>query len=224
MHRTEFSTKCHCSTCLPHRQPLQGHRAECTDLRKRLSLLVWQWNHCRSWLFSTMEIDAFTDLVTLAVVVFTHAAHKNECKKRLSQCQCKKKLLTKALRRCQMSLLVFVAATWCSLNLWWDQPRVWPSSVAWCLVFFAFAINLWPCCCCWLLLNSAILHSWADSVHLHVVLHEWIAFYSVFLNIHQSGVLTALAWLVPHETAAISVRSVYTIQPCTVSLHAKPHT
>ena len=32
----------------------------------------------------------------------------------------------------------------------------------------------------------------------------------------------ALAW--PHETAAISASSVYTIQPCTVSLHAKPHT
>ena len=31
-------------------------------------------------------------------------------------------------------------------------------------------------------------------------------FYSAFLNIHQSGVLTALAWLVPHETAAISVQ------------------
>ena len=28
----------------------------------------------------------------------------------------------------------------------------------------------------------------------------------------------------PHETAAISARSVYTIQPCTMSLHAKPHT
>ena len=38
------------------------------------------------------------------------------------------------------------------------------------------------------------------------------------------SVLTALAWLVPQETAAVSARSVYTIQPCTVSLHAKPHT
>ena len=40
------------------------------------------------------------------------------------------------------------------------------------------------------------------------------------MNIHQSGLLTALAWLVPHETAAVSARSVYTIQPCTMSLHA----
>ena len=48
--------------------------------------------------------------------------------------------------------------------------------------------------------------------------------YSAFLNIHRSGVLTALTWLVPHETAAVSARSVYTIQPCAMSLHAKPHT
>ena len=75
----------------------------------------------------------------------------------------------------------------------------------------------------WSLLYSAILHSRADSLCLHVILHEWLAFYSAFLNIHRSGVLTVLAWLVPHETAAISARSVYTIQPCTVSLHAKPH-
>ena len=52
------------------------------------------------------------------------------------------------------------------------------------------------------------------------------SFYSAFLNIHWGGVLTALAWLVPQESAAresVSARSVYTIQPCTVSLHAKPH-
>ena len=30
-------------------------------------------------------------------------------------------------------------------------------------------------------------------------------FYSAFLNIHRSGVLTALAWLVPHETAGVCV-------------------
>ena len=76
----------------------------------------------------------------------------------------------------------------------------------------------------WSLLHSAILRSRADSLRSHVILHGWIAFYSAFLNIHRSGVLTALAWLVPQESAAISARSVYTIQPCTVSLHAKPHT
>ena len=78
-------------------------------------------------------------------------------------------------------------------------------------------------CCCWSLLYSAILCSQADSLRLHVILHEWVAFYSAFLTVHQSGVLTALAWLVPHEIAAILAHSVYTIQPCTMSLHAKPH-
>ena len=59
----------------------------------------------------------------------------------------------------------------------------------------------------------------ADSLHSHVILHEWLAFYSAFLNIHRSGVLTALAWLGSHETAANSASSVYTIQPCTTSFH-----
>ena len=36
----------------------------------------------------------------------------------------------------------------------------------------------------------------------------------MFLNIHRSGVFIALAWLVPHETAAVLAHSVYTIQPC----------
>ena len=68
--------------------------------------------------------------------------------------------------------------------------------------------------CYWSLLYSAILRSRADSLRSHVILHEWIAFHSAFLNIHRSGGLKALAWLVPYETAAISARSVYTIQPC----------
>ena len=34
------------------------------------------------------------------------------------------------------------------------------------------------------------------------------------LNSHWSGVLTVLTWLGPHETAAISACSMYTIQPC----------
>ena len=54
----------------------------------------------------------------------------------------------------------------------------------------------------WSLLYSAILRSRADSLRLHVILHEWIAFNSAFLgffvcfvfivfcfNIHRSGVL-----------------------------------
>ena len=72
--------------------------------------------------------------------------------------------------------------------------------------------------CCW-----SLLHRRADSKRSHVILHEWLAFYSAFLNIHRSGVLTALAWLVPHETAAVSARSLYTIQPYTMSLYAKSY-
>ena len=50
-----------------------------------------------------------------------------------------------------------------------------------------------------------------------MIRHEWIAFYSVFLNIHRSGVLTALAWLVPHET--LPSRRVL----CTLYNHAPCH-
>ena len=35
----------------------------------------------------------------------------------------------------------------------------------------------------------------------------WVnSFIARFFNIHRSGVLTALAWLVPHETAAVSAQ------------------
>ena len=69
----------------------------------------------------------------------------------------------------------------------------------------------------WLLLYSAILRSRADSLRSHVILHEWLAFYSALLNIHQSGVLTMLAWLVPYETAAVSAQVLcmpYNHAPC----------
>ena len=42
-------------------------------------------------------------------------------------------------------------------------------------------------------LYSTILHSWADSLRSHGILHEWTAFYSLFLNSHWSGVFTVLA-------------------------------
>ena len=56
--------------------------------------------------------------------------------------------------------------------------------------------------------------TWVTSFLLHAFEYpqSWVVY-----------VLTVLTRLVPHETAAFSVRSVYTIQPCTVSLHAKPH-
>ena len=58
-----------------------------------------------------------------------------------------------------------------------------------------------------------------------MVLHEWqlfiagfFFFFFFFLNIHRSGVLTALAWLVLHETAAISAQVL-----CTPYNHAQCH-
>ena len=75
----------------------------------------------------------------------------------------------------------------------------------------------------WSLLYSSILRSRAGSLRSHGILPERIAFYSAFLNIHRSGVLTTLTWLVSRETAAVTARSVYTMQPCSMSLHAKPH-
>ena len=41
--------------------------------------------------------------------------------------------------------------------------------------------------------NRAILRSLFSALSSHLILHE-----CTFLNIHRSGVLTALAWLVPH--------------------------
>jgi len=72
----------------------------------------------------------------------------------------------------------------------------------------------------WSLLYSAVLRSRADSLRSHVILHEWIDFKSAFLNIHRSGVLTALAWLVPQESAAREsqsrrvLRTPYNHAPC----------
>ena len=65
-------------------------------------------------------------------------------------------------------------------------------------------------------LYSAILRPRADSLRSHVIQHEWLTFYSAFLNIHRSGV----TW----NCCRLGASSVHTIQPCTMSLHAKPHT
>ena len=46
----------------------------------------------------------------------------------------------------------------------------------------------------------------------------YLLFIARFLNIHRSGVLTALAWLVPHETAAVSAQVM-----CTPYNHAPCH-
>ena len=68
--------------------------------------------------------------------------------------------------------------------------------------------------CCRYLLYSVILRSRADSLRSHVILHEWLAFYSTFLNIHRSGV--PVTWLVvPRETETAQVlRTPYNDAPC----------
>ena len=105
----------------------------------------------------------------------------------------------------------------------WPPPHLHPLKTATIVFNIYILVETWfRYYYYWSLLYSRL--SRADSLRSHVILPEWIAFYSAFLNIHRSGVLTALTWLVPHETAACSARSVYTTQPCTMSLRAKPHT
>ena len=92
------------------------------------------------------------------------------------------------------------------------------------LICWTYDYNEWIKCCLnhiyWSLLYSAVPRSWAGSLCSHVILHEWIAFYSAFLNIHRSGVLTALAWPVPQESAAREsqsrrvLRTPYKHAPC----------
>ena len=48
--------------------------------------------------------------------------------------------------------------------------------------------------CCWSLLYSSSLRSRADSLRSQVILLEWIAFHSAFLNIHRSGVQCWHGW------------------------------
>ena len=72
-----------------------------------------------------------------------------------------------------------------------------PENMCVCVCVYAWAcVYLWHYY--WSHLYSVILCSRADSLHLHVILHEWTAFYNTFLNIHWSGVLTALADICIH--------------------------
>ena len=108
----------------------------------------------------------------------------------------------------------------CELKHCWSQGYQWST----CTYVFHCQNRLVDYYYYWSLSYSAVLRCWADSLRSHVILHEWIAFYGAFFEYPPKWCTTALAWLVPQETAAISVRSVYTIQPCTMALHAKPYT
>ena len=70
--------------------------------------------------------------------------------------------------------------------------------IAYIALFSAFLSRLSALACCSTLVTSFIAR---------------------FLNIHRSGVLTALAWLMPHETAAVSAQVLctpYNPAPCHV--------
>ena len=78
----------------------------------------------------------------------------------------------------------------------------------------------------WLLLYSAILRYRADSLRSHVILHEWLygflkrAFeYPPKWCTYNAGMAGA-TW----NCCRLCASSVYTIQPCTMSFYAKPHT
>ena len=68
-------------------------------------------------------------------------------------------------------------------------------------------------------LYSAILRSLEQThcTRMLFYMSDWLSIVR-FLNIHWSGVLTALAWLVPHETAAVSAQVL-----CTPYNHAPCH-
>ena len=85
----------------------------------------------------------------------------------------------KAVREMSASLSsvkVFVSAT--VMAMAWDLVGLMqPSSQQ-------VHISLSCCCWGWSLLCSAIYSCQADSLHSYVILHEWIAFRSAFLNSH----------------------------------------
>ena len=76
----------------------------------------------------------------------------------------------------------------------------------------------------WLLLCSAILRYRADSLRSHVILHEWL--YSFLKRAFEYPPMwcTYSAGIAGATWNRLGASSVYTIQPCTMSLHAKPHT
>ena len=117
-----------------------------------------------------------------------------------------------------ISMIAVILLLMCPLlaPLCTEYPRVlfWDLSCSHCTSQPLSHISDHECDChkyagCWSRLYSAIFLSAlaCDSMTRF--------FLNVFLNIYRSGVLTALTRLVPHETAAASARSVYTIHHVT---------
>ena len=89
----------------------------------------------------------------------------------------------------------------------------YPPDLLWSFVFlFYYIYHIFP---------------WIGNRHYHallshMILNDWLAFYSTFWISTQVVYLQrflVVTWLVPRETAAVSALSVYTIQPCTMTRH-----
>ena len=78
------------------------------------------------------------------------------------------------------------------------------------------------CVCVCVCVLIAFIQPYSQLSSRHAALAcDLHAFYSTFLNISKGGVLlAALTRLMPRETAAVSARSLYTLQLCIMSLHA----
>ena len=73
--------------------------------------------------------------------------------------------------------------------------------------------------CCWSLLCNAILHSWANSLRLHVILQEWIALYSAFLTINMKLLPSRLVLCTPYHFMQSLVCEVYACLAVTCHPH-----
>ena len=79
----------------------------------------------------------------------------------------------------------------------------------------------------WSLLYSAILRSRADSLRSHVILHEWIAFYSAFFWISTKAVYLytseMLVWTLMHQSYLYNMQIAPSLISLMVSVDVKQH-
>ena len=68
--------------------------------------------------------------------------------------------------------------------------------------------------------------SWADSLRSHVVLHEWLTSFIARFFLYPPKWCTYSAGMAGStwNCSRLGASPAYTIQPCSMSLHAKPHT
>ena len=111
----------------------------------------------------------------------------------------------------------------------WPIRQLWPLNNSWLagrkliwssssyqvkLWFFLFFLFWWS-----LISYIALFSTLLSRLTALACGFTWVTSFIVrFLNVHRSGVLTALAWLVRHETAAVSAQVM-----CTPYNHAPCH-